>query len=119
VFPRFQYGTGANHLQPFVLAHHLPALYLRATLQAAADLALDEGLRLTVVGWHGSLGGVYVCKDGCAEGQHGTYTVLSDLDYIEAKANEEEFDGPTLALPRADGRTAVVLCGDAETKRLW
>jgi hypothetical protein len=108
VFPRFQYGTGANHLQPFVLAHHL-----RATLRAAADLALDEGLRLTVVGWHGSLGGVYVCKDGCAEGQHGTYTVLSDLDYIEAKA------GPTLALPRADGRTAVVLCGDAETKRLW
>jgi hypothetical protein len=74
VFPRFQYGTGANHLQPFVLAHHL-----RATLQAAADLALDEGLRLTVVGWHGA-----------------------DLDYIEVKA------GPTLALPRADGRTAVV-----------
>jgi hypothetical protein len=103
VFPRFQYGTGANHLQPFVLAHHL-----RATLQAAADLALGEGLRLTAVGGHGSLGGVYVCKDGCAEGQH-----VTNLDYIEAKA------GPTLALPRADGRTAVVLCGDAGTKRLW
>jgi hypothetical protein len=75
VFPRFQYGTGANQLQPFVLAHHL-----RATLRATTDMALDDGLRLTVVGWHGSLGGVYVCKDGCAEGQHGT-----DLDYIEAR----------------------------------
>lgn len=102
-----------------ILAHHLPAVYLRATLQAAADMALDQGLRPTVVGWNGSLGGVYVCKDGCAEGQHGTYTVLSDLDYIEAKANEEDFDSLTLALPRADGRTAVVLRGDSETKRLW
>jgi hypothetical protein len=104
----------------FILAHHFPKIYLQATLQATADLALQDGLRLTVVGWYSDLGlagGVYLCKDGCAHGQHGTYTVLTDLDFIEA--NEEDFEGPAFILPRADGRTAMVLCGDSETKRPW
>jgi hypothetical protein len=121
-FPGF-YASNSTEPQ-FVLADRLPAPYLRATLHAVADLALLHDKTLTVVGWVSDLGnglsGMQLCPDGCQEGRSGTYTVLTDLQYIERQINDFKFhDDQVLTMPREDGRSAVVIRGDENTRRPW
>jgi hypothetical protein len=108
----------------FIPADELPYLYLIQVLHVTASLALRHGIKYVVVGWHSDLGngasGVKLCSDGCFDGMHGTYTVLTDLAYIEAQANMHPFtDEHALVIKRRDGRSAVVIRGDENTVRHW
>jgi hypothetical protein len=89
-----------------------------------ADLALAYDVKYVVAGWYSDLGfglsGVHLCTDGCLEGMHGTYTVLTDLAYIEAQANMHPFtDECALVIKRWDSRSAIVIRGDENTRRHW
>lgn len=108
----------------FILAHELPASYLHQVLHMTAELALMHDIKYVVVGWYSDLGfgqsGVHLCIDGCLDGAYGTYTVYTDLDYIEAQANVHPFaDEHALVIQRRDGRSAIVIRGDENTRKPW
>lgn len=121
-------GSHGNIAPPpharFVPAHELPTPYLHQVLHMTAQLALTHDIKYVVVGWYSDLGfgqsGVHLCTDGCLDGAYGTYTVYTDLAYIEAQANVHPFtDEHALVIQRQDGRTAIVIRGDENTRRHW
>lgn len=98
----------------FIPAADLPSYLLVTALQAAANIAIDQDKRITVVGWtdiRTALGDISLCMCGCEEGNPGTYTVMLDTEVLEAAANEEAVSQAPLlhTVRRSDGRTAVIL----------
>jgi hypothetical protein len=112
------YGCNGSDVPDFVPATELPSMYLHMVFHAVAHLAVQHDQKLTIVGWHKRLGwlheghsGIQLCSDGCREGDAGTYTVITDMEYIEVQANQEAAKyGPTIVhIPLQDGRAAVVI----------
>jgi hypothetical protein len=117
------YGCNGPGVPDFVPATQLPQTYLHMVLRTVAHLAVQHDQKFTIVGWHKKLGwpheghsGIQLCSDGCKEGDAGTYTVITDIEYIEVQANQEaDKYGPTIVhIPLEDGRAAVAIatcCG--------
>lgn len=109
----------------FIPATQLPAVYKQAVLSMVAELAVLHDRNITVVGWHRSMpphhaehSGVQLCSCGCQEGAPGTYTVITDLAYIETQANREagKYGQWATHIPLPDGRAAVAISADS---RAW
>lgn len=109
----------------FIPATQLPAVYKQALLTMVARLAVQHDRNITIVGWHRSMpphhaehSGVRLCSCGCQEGAPGTYTVITDLAYIETQANREaeKYGQWVTHIPLPDGRAAVAISADS---RAW
>jgi hypothetical protein len=117
------YGCGQPDVPDFIPAAQLPQMYLHMVFHMVAHLAVQHDQKLTIVGWHKRLGwpheghsGIQLCSDGCKEGVADTYTVITDLAYIEVQANQEAAQfGPTIVhIPLKDGRAAVAIAARNE-----
>lgn len=114
-----------QEIPDFIPATQLPPVYKQALLTMVAELAVQHDREITVVGWHKSIGpnhagysGVQLCSCGCQEGAPGTYTVITDLAYIETQANREagKYGQWVTHIPLPDGRAAVAISADS---RQW
>lgn len=125
MFPAYQGKAQPPPDAQFIPADELSIPYLHQVLRMTGTLALQYGIKYVIVGWYSNLGngpsGIKLCADGCLEGMRGTYTILPDVLYMEALVNESvpAYETKILTLPREDGRSIVVLRGDAETRRHW
>jgi hypothetical protein len=109
----------------FIPATQLPPVYKQALFTMVAELAVQHDRGITIVGWHRNMGppyagcsGVQLCSDGCQEGAPGTYTVITDLAYIETQANKEsdKYGRWVTHISLPDGRAAVAISADS---RAW
>jgi hypothetical protein len=114
-----------QEIPDFIPATQLPAVYKQAVLSMVAHLAVQHDQNITVVGWHRSMpphhaerSGVQLCSCGCKEGAPGTYTVITDLAYIETQANREagKYGQWVTHIPLPDSRAAVAISADS---RAW
>lgn len=124
MIPGYQGNSKPPPWARFIPAHELPTPYLHQVLHTTAELALRYDIKYVVSGWYSDLGfgqsGVHLCTDGCLDGAYGTYTVLTDIEYIEAQANVHKFtDEHALVIRRSDGRSVIVIRGDENTRRHW